>query len=176
MMIAMRHPLLVLVASAVAATPASAQVDNRDPARFVQSLAQTGFGVLQGDKAAARSKFRTILAQHFAVDVIGDRLIRRWRPQISASQYSSYKAAFPGFIVGTYADRLYEYADADIKVVRVQNQGSSAAVLGGGGFQLLRPAQRLRRARHVHEEAGLGLGPAGFSLPRAPILLGVRQP
>lgn len=116
--------------TAVALTaPAHAQIDNRDPGRFVQSLAQTGFGALQGPRSAARGKFRAILAQHFAVDAIGDRLIRRWRPQISQAQYAQYRAVFPAFIIGTYADRLYDYANANLKVIRVQNQGANAAVL-----------------------------------------------
>jgi hypothetical protein len=114
---------------ALAAVPAQAQIDNRDPGRFVQSIAQTGFGSLKGPRSAARGKFRAILAQHFAVDAIGDRLIQRWRRQITPQQYAAYRAAFPNFIIGTYADRLYDYSDASLKVVRVQNQGANAAVL-----------------------------------------------
>ena len=125
-------------AAPIAVAPAAAAVSNQDPGRFVQSLATTGFGALKGDRAAARGKFRSLLAQHFAVDAIGDRLIRRWRPQISQAQYAQYKAAFPNFIIGTYADRLYDYADASIKVVRVQNQGANAAVL----TQVTRPGAR----------------------------------
>lgn len=119
-------------------TPAFAAIDTHDPGKFVQGLASTGFNVLKGDKASARGEFRSLLSQHFAVDAIGDRLIRRWRPKISDAQYKAYKAAFPSFIVGTYADRLYDYANADIKVVRVQNQGSNAAVL----TQVARPGAR----------------------------------
>ncbi|HEV2746555.1 MAG TPA: ABC transporter substrate-binding protein, partial [Allosphingosinicella sp.] len=125
-------------AAAAIAAPAAAQVDNRDPGRFVQSLATTGLAALRGERSAARGKFRALLARHFAVDAIGDGLIRRWRPQISAAQYSAYKAALPGFIVGTYADRLHTYADAGIKVVRVQNQGANAAVL----TQIVQPGGR----------------------------------
>jgi phospholipid transport system substrate-binding protein len=117
------------VGTALAAAPAQAQIDNRDPGRFVQGVAQTGFGSLKGPRSAARGQFRSILAQHFAVDAIGDRLIQRWRPRISQAQYAQYRAAFPNFIIGTYADRLYDYAEASLKVVRVQNQGPNAAVL-----------------------------------------------
>ena len=116
-------------AAALFAAPAQAQIDNRDPGRFVQSIAQTGFSSLQGPRSAARGKFRSILAQHFAVEAIGDRLIQRWRRQITPQQYAAYKAAFPNFIIGTYADRLYDYSNASLKVVRVQNQGANAAVL-----------------------------------------------
>lgn len=117
---------------------ASAQIANQDPGKFVQSFAATGLGALNGDKGTARAKFRSLLTQHVAVDAVGDRLIRRWRPKISAQQYAAYKAALPTFIIGTYADRLASYANADVKVVRVQNQGANAAVL----TQIAKPGAR----------------------------------
>lgn len=101
------------------AAPAAAAVDASDPSKFIDTLSDEGFAVLRtGDKAAARGKFRSLLAQHFAVDEIGERLIRRWSPTITPAQHAAYKAAFPNFIIGTYADRLFEYAKADLKVVR----------------------------------------------------------
>ena len=109
--------------------PAMAAVDNQDAGRFVKSLTDEAFVTLRtGERQAARSKFRSLLAQYFAVDQIGDRLIARWRPQISPAQYGAYKAALPGFLIGTYADRLYDYAHADIKVVRVVPRGADAVV------------------------------------------------
>jgi phospholipid transport system substrate-binding protein len=125
-------------AGAVLAAPAHAQIDNRDPSRFVQGLSTTGLSALKGNRAAARGKFRSILAQHFAVDAIGDRLIQRWRRQITPAQYAAYKAAFPNFIIGTYADRLYDYSTADVRVIRAQNQGNSTAVL----TQVTKPGAR----------------------------------
>ncbi len=101
------------------AAPASAAVNTADPAQFIDTLADEGFATLRtGEKAAARTKFRTMLAQYFAVDAIGDRLIRRWSPTITPAQRAAYKAVFPAFIIGTYADRLFEYAKADLKVIR----------------------------------------------------------
>ncbi len=117
------------LASPLATAPAAAQIDARDPGQFVDSLAERGFTVLTGNRAQARGQFRSLLAQHFAVDTIGDNLIRQWRPRITAQQYQQYKAAFPNFIIGTYADRLYDYAGADLEVVRVQNSANAAAVL-----------------------------------------------
>jgi phospholipid transport system substrate-binding protein len=110
--------------------PASAAVNNQEPGAFIDTLADEGFGVLRsGDRAAARNQFRTLLSQHFAVDAIGDRLIRRWKPTITPAQYAAYKAAFPNFIIGMYADRLFDYAHADLKIVRTVPQGTSAAVM-----------------------------------------------
>lgn len=154
-MLAIAKPLGLAGAALAAVTlapPAQAAIDNRDPGRFVQSLAQTSFGVLKGNKAVARGQFRALLAQHFAVDAIGDRLIQRWRPTLKPAQYQAYKAAFPNFIVGTYADRLYDYADAGIKVVRVQNQGANAAVL----TQVTRPGQRPVNAVWTVAKVGTG--------------------
>ncbi len=91
-----------------------------------------------GSKASARGQFRDLLGQYFAVDEIGDRLIRRWRPQISPAQYAAYKAALPNFIISTYADRLYDYANAQVKVTRAVPGGSGAAVVS----QVLQPGQQ----------------------------------
>lgn len=140
------------LAAPMAVTPAAAQVSNQDPGAFVESLATTGFASLKGNKAAARGNFRSLLARYFAVDEIGDRLIRRWKPKISQAQYAQYKGAFPNFIIGTYADRLYDYADARIKVVRVQNQGANAAVL----TQVTRPGARPVNAIWTVTKAGNG--------------------
>jgi phospholipid transport system substrate-binding protein len=127
-----------LAGAILVSTPASAQISNRDPEQFVQGIATTGLSSLGGNRQAARGKFRSILAQHFAVDAIGDRLIRRWRGKVTPAQYQAYKAAFPTFIIGTYADRLYPYSNANVKVVRTQNQGNSAAVL----TQITKPGAR----------------------------------
>jgi phospholipid transport system substrate-binding protein len=100
--------------------PAAAAVDASNPQAFIQTLTGDGFAALKGDRATAKSRLRTLLAQHVAVDQIGDRLIRRWLPTITPAQKAAYKAALPGYVVGTYADRLSEYSDATVRVVRAQ--------------------------------------------------------
>jgi len=122
-----------------AAAPAHAAVNASEPSAFIETLTTEGFTALKGpDKNAARAKFRQLLSQHFAVDAIGDRLIRRWRGQITPAQYQAYKAAFPTFLIGAYADRLYDYANADVKVVRAVPRGNSAAVQS----QVVQPGQQ----------------------------------
>ncbi len=116
--------------AAPTAAPAVAAVNTSDPSQFVDTLTDEGFAALRsGDKAAARAKFRTLLAQYFAVDAIGERLIRRWSPTITPEQKAAYKAAFPTFIIGTYADRLFEYAKADLKVIRTMPAGGGVDVV-----------------------------------------------
>lgn len=109
--------------------PAQAAVSQASPSAFVESLAADGLGVLRtGSASERRSRFRSLLGQHFAIDRIGDRLIQRWRNDISASQYSAYQRALPGFILGTYADRLSAYARADVEVTNATQRGSTYLV------------------------------------------------
>lgn len=134
----------VFVASiAAVAAPAQAAVDASDPGRFIETLGDTAFATLRaGDGPAARAQFRTILSRHFAVGPIGDKLIQRHRARLTPAQYSQYKAAFPGFIIGTYGERLAPYANADIKIVRVVPRGNSAAVV----TTVTRPGSRASNA------------------------------
>lgn len=122
-----------------AAMPAQAAVDSSDPQRFVQTLTTDAFAAMKtGNKAAAKAQFRTLLSTNVAVDQIGDRLVRRWLPTITPAQKAAYKQALPTYIVGTYADRLFEYADATIKVIRAQPAGGGVDVM----TQVIKPGQQ----------------------------------
>ncbi len=138
----------------VLATPASAAaVDNSDPSRFIETLSGEAFRVLHiGSKTAARGQFRQLLGQYFAVDEIGDRLIARERAQITPAQYQAYKAALPGFIISTYADRLYDYANAQVKVTRAVPRGDGAAVAS----QVIQPGQQPINATWTVQKIGGG--------------------
>lgn len=115
-----------MIGSAMTVAPVQAAVvADQDPGTFVSSLGIEAFGVLKtGNKTVVRSKFRELLSQHFAIDAIGERLIRRWSAQITPAQKAEYKAAIPPFIIGTYSDNLYDYANASMKVVRSTPAGS----------------------------------------------------
>jgi phospholipid transport system substrate-binding protein len=125
-----------LAMAPAASTPAVAQAtapDSSGAGQFIDTLADQAFATLKtsgGGKVtpAQRAKFRSLLAKDFAVKAIGDRLIKRWRPTITPAQYSAYLAAFPDYIINTYADNLADYANADLKVVRVTPVGSGFAV------------------------------------------------
>ncbi|HET8612153.1 MAG TPA: ABC transporter substrate-binding protein [Sphingomonas sp.] len=145
---------------------AAATIDNSDPSRFIETLSAEAFHVLHtGGKASAKAQFRQLLGQYFAVDEIGDKLIRRWKPQISPAQYKAYKAALPGFLIGTYADRLYDYANAQVKVTRAVTRGDGAAVMS----QVIQPGKRPINAIWTVEKIGGGykvtnLNVAGINL------------
>jgi phospholipid transport system substrate-binding protein len=117
----------VLLPSAL--SPACAAVDTSAPDKFVQTLTGDGFAAMRsGNRTEAKAKFHALLAQHVAVDQIGDRLIRPWLARITPAQHAAYTAAFPNYLVGTYTDRLFEYADASVKVVRAQRTAAGADV------------------------------------------------
>jgi len=108
--------------------PAMAAIDSSEPQRFVQTLTADGFVAMRtGSREAAKAKFRTLLSTNVAVDQIGDRLIRRWLPNITPAQHAAYKAALPAYIVGTYANNLFEYANATVKIVRAQPTAGGGA-------------------------------------------------
>lgn len=109
--------------------PATAAVSQANPAAFVESLTEDGLAALRsGSEAQRRARFADLLGEHFAIETIGDQLIRRWRSRISDAQYTAYRRALPGFIMGTYADRLSSYARADIRVGSTRRSGSTYLV------------------------------------------------
>lgn len=113
----------------IVTAPATAAVNDQDPQAFISSLGDQAFSILRsGDRAAAKTQFRSLLSQHFAIDAIGERLIRRWSAQITPAQKAEYKAAIPSFIIGTYADNLWDYSHATLKVVRSTPAGSGVNV------------------------------------------------
>lgn len=116
--------------------PATAQVaataaDQASAGAFIINLSDNAFAVLR-DKSLTRpavlAKFRTMLRDNFALDDIGNRLIRRYRNQITPAQYTAYGAVFPDFVTNVYAARLFDYSDAQVKLVRTVPRGTRGDV------------------------------------------------
>lgn len=127
---------LAMAVAPVWAVPAAAQVAAATPAEataageFVSNLADKTFAVLREgqSKTAIKAKFRNMLKDNFAVDEAGMRLIRRYRNQITPAQLAAYQAVLPDYVVNTYADRLINYSDAKVKIVRTQAHGATGNV------------------------------------------------
>ncbi len=125
--------LTLAIGSVAALAPANAQIaaataEAGDPAAaaFIEKLSGDAFAVLRDKslpRAASREKFRTMLQENVALDDIGNRLIRRQRATITPAQYAAYQAALPEFVLNAYADRLYDYADAKVLVLRTIARG-----------------------------------------------------
>lgn len=114
------------LAAQTAATPA----DGAAAGTFVDQLADRVFAVLKetSSKAAIKTKFRAMLRDNFAVDAAGARLIRRYRSQITPAQLAAYQAVLPDYVVNVYADRLINYSDADVQIVRTAPRGTRGDV------------------------------------------------
>ena len=119
----------VLCAPATAQTAAT-QADATAAGTFVDQLADKVFAVLKetASKTAIKSKFRAMLKDNFAVDDAGARLIRRYRSQITPAQLAAYQAVLPDYIVNVYADRLINYSDADVQIVRTMPHGTKGDI------------------------------------------------
>lgn len=113
---------------AVAAAPVGvATTDTQAAGLFIDQLSDQAFAVLRDkslSKAQVRAKFRTMLKTSFDVNAIGTKLIRSHRAALTPAQAQAYLTVFPDYVVGTYADRLYDYASSDLKIVRTQPRGT----------------------------------------------------
>ena len=118
----------------VAPAPAMAQAAAGSEAaasRYVVDLSGRVFGLLRDQsqsRTQVRAKFKTMLTDNFALGEIGDRLIRRYRSQITPAQYAAYQAALPQFAINAYTDRLYSYAEATVTPVRTVPRGANGDV------------------------------------------------
>ncbi|MBA4757146.1 phospholipid-binding protein MlaC [Sphingosinicella sp.] len=131
--------IAILLASAAVATPAAslaapttASAENGKAAgAFIADLSQRAYAVLRdksNDKNDVRAKFRALLKENFAVTDIGNRLIRRHVRTINKQQYQAYQAAFPDYVVDTYTDNLFEFADSELKVMRTVPRGTRGTI------------------------------------------------
>ena len=116
------------LAPAPAQTPAPVSAAEMQAAGvFVDDLSEQAFAVLRDkslSKTLVRAKFRTILKSSFDVNTIGAKLIRSHRAALTPAQLQAYLTIFPDFVVGSYADRLYDYASSDLKIIRTQPRGT----------------------------------------------------
>lgn len=114
----------------VAAQTVALPADTAAAGQFISSLADRVFAVLKetGSKPVLKARFRALLKENFAVDEAGARLIRRYRNQITPAQLAAYQAVLPDYVVNVYADRLINYADADVKIIRSQPRGPNGNV------------------------------------------------
>ena len=99
MLAATALPLVIAApAYAQSATPADAAAATR----FVEDISNRVFTLLK-DKSVSQNKlrgrFRTMMRESFALDEIGNKLVRRYRSQITPAQYAAYQSALPEFAI-----------------------------------------------------------------------------
>ena len=124
---------VAVLSPVLTATPAAAQATPTEAAasKYVVDLSERVFGVLRDksmSKQQVRARFKTMLTENFALDEIGDRLIRRYRSQITPAQYAAYQSALPQFAINAYTDRLFSYAEATVSPVRTLPRGTKGDI------------------------------------------------
>ena len=83
-----------LAAPAAAQTPA-APAQQQAASAFVNRLSNDAFAVLRNrslSRDAARTQFKALLRQNFAIQDIGNRLIRTQRATLTPAQLAAYQA------------------------------------------------------------------------------------
>lgn len=121
----------MIATAPLAAQTAASAADMASASGFIETLSDKAFGVLRDNsltKQAKLEKFRSMLRDNFALEDIGNRLIRRYRSQITPAQYAAYQAVFPEFVTNVYAARLFDYSDAKVKIVRTLARGTRGDV------------------------------------------------
>ena len=122
--IALTAALAPVLGTAPALAQAATPADGQAASKYVDDLSTRVFAVLKEGKAPSRAKLRVMLRENFALDEIGNRLIRRYRSQITPAQYAAYMTALPEFAINAYGDRLYNYSSADVQPVRTVPRGT----------------------------------------------------
>ncbi len=119
--------LVSLAIKVPAAAQATSPAASAAASKYVDDLSDRVFAVMRDkslSKSQVKTRFRVMLREAFALDDIGNYLIRRYRSQITAAQYAAYSAALPEFAINAYGDRLLKYANADVTPVRTIPRGS----------------------------------------------------
>jgi phospholipid transport system substrate-binding protein len=86
---------------------------------FIKNLSEKAFAVLldKSLKPADRDvKFRTLLREGFALDVIGNAVLGRHRQTATPAQLQAFQSAFPDYVIRIYASRLTDYSDTTVKI------------------------------------------------------------
>jgi phospholipid transport system substrate-binding protein len=122
---------------------------------FIKNLSDKAFAVLRDKtlKPADRDlKFRTLLREGFALDVIGNAVLGRHRQTATPAQMQAFHAAFPDYVIRIYASRLTDYSDTVVKVVGsapAGTRGDLAVKTTVSGKSVSQPVKADWRVREV---------------------------
>jgi phospholipid transport system substrate-binding protein len=121
----------------------------------IKNLADKAFAVLRDKnlKASERDqKFRALLREGFALEIIGNTVLGRNRSTTSSAQLQAFNNAFPDYVVRIYASRLTEYADTNIAIkgtTPVGNRGDVSVSTLVSGKNVSQPVAAVWRLRDV---------------------------
>ena len=120
-------PLVATMPLAPAAAQAASDADAQAAGQFIDNLANDAFTVIKSgdpESRATKTELRSMLAENFDVQYIGQYLIRRHKDDITKQQYDAYMQVFPSWVVETYTNNLFAFRDANLNVIRAVPSGS----------------------------------------------------
>jgi phospholipid transport system substrate-binding protein len=153
--------MMALAASALpaAAQPAPAAVVAPETVRaseaFIKDLSDRAFAVLRDRSLkpdAREQRFRTLLRQGFALDIIGDAVLGRSKRVATPDQLKAFNEAFPDFVIRIYATRLTDFSDTSLRVLGstpVGSRGDLSIRTQVVGKNLAQPVRADWRVRQV---------------------------
>jgi phospholipid transport system substrate-binding protein len=156
--VAFRALSLALVVPAFASVSTVAQTaaaNAKTSEVFIKNLSDKAFAVLRDKtlKPADRDlKFRTLLREGFALDVIGNAVLGRHRQTATPAQMQAFHSAFPDYVIRIYASRLTDYSDTTVKVVGsapAGTRGDLAVKTTVSGKSVSQPVKADWRVREV---------------------------
>jgi phospholipid transport system substrate-binding protein len=122
---------------------------------FIKNLADKAFAVLRDKslKPADRdTKFRALLREGFALDVIGNAVLGKHRQAATPAQLQAFHAAFPDYVIRIYASRLTDYADTTVTVTGsapVGTRGDLGVKTSVSGKSVSQPVKADWRVREI---------------------------
>jgi phospholipid transport system substrate-binding protein len=125
---ALPAPSVLAQAPAAPVAPATAQ----SAQAFIKDLSDRAFAVLRDpklDQTQREQRFRTMLREGFALDLISDAVLGLNRRTATPTQLSAFNAAFPDYIVRTFTCPLMDNRDATVRVDGTTPVGSRGDVL-----------------------------------------------
>ena len=127
--------------SVVAPSPAAAEAQATDAAKFVQDLGNRAMAQLAGKQIPEeeeRARFRQLLNEAFDVQTIGRFTVgRAYWGQATPQQQQEFLGLYESQVVNAYAKRFQDYSGEQFKVLGEQKEGDGPDTIVNS--QILRP-------------------------------------
>jgi phospholipid transport system substrate-binding protein len=127
-------PPQLLYAQATQTTQASGTkpvINPKMAEAFIKELSDKAFAVLRDEKLTEEQReqrFRVLLREGFALDVIGEAVLGINRRTATPAQLSQFNAAFPDFIIKTFSCPLQDNKNAVVRILGTASVGSRGDV------------------------------------------------
>lgn len=112
--------VLVFCSLVLTGTGQAANDEGARAGKFIESLADRAVAALTEANVSREdreTRFRALLNEHFAVDIIGRWVLGRYWNEATEPERKEYLALFENLIVNTYVDRFKSYSGEKLTVL-----------------------------------------------------------